>query len=96
VRSCRPPEETTSPGDPAGSPRAQVRRASVPGHMVQAAVEQYPGIPVADDQTWREPLVCRRSIRSGFTSVMNVARLADGGTEDPAPTDTMWKSPRKW
>ncbi len=40
-------------------------------HMVQAAVEQYPHLPVAMHQDHgSSPVVCQRSIRSGFTSVM--------------------------
>jgi fructose-bisphosphate aldolase class II len=40
-------------------------------HMVQAAVEQYPHIPVAMHQDHgASPAVCQRAIRSGFTSVM--------------------------
>ena len=40
-------------------------------HMVWAAAEQYPHIPVAIHQDHgASPAVCQRSIRSGFTSVM--------------------------
>ncbi|RMG56660.1 MAG: fructose-bisphosphate aldolase class II [Gammaproteobacteria bacterium] len=40
-------------------------------HLVQAAVEQYPHIPVCMHQDHgSEPAVCLRSIQSGFTSVM--------------------------
>jgi fructose-bisphosphate aldolase class II len=40
-------------------------------HMVLAAVEMYPHIPVALHQDHgASPAVCQRSIRSGFTSVM--------------------------
>jgi fructose-bisphosphate aldolase class II len=40
-------------------------------HMVLAAAEQYPHIPVAIHQDHgASPAVCQRSIRSGFTSVM--------------------------
>ena len=40
-------------------------------HLIVAAVEQYPHIPVAMHQDHgAEPAVCLRSIQSGFTSVM--------------------------
>ena len=40
-------------------------------HLVQAAVEQYPHIPICMHQDHgSEPAVCLRSIQSGFTSVM--------------------------
>ena len=40
-------------------------------HMVLAASEQYPHLPVAIHQDHgASPAVCQRSIRSGFTSVM--------------------------
>ena len=39
--------------------------------LIQAAVEQYPHIPVVLHQVHgSEPAVCLRSIQSGFTSVM--------------------------
>lgn len=40
-------------------------------HLIQAAVEQYPHLPVVMHQDHgSEPAVCLRSIQSGFTSVM--------------------------
>jgi fructose-bisphosphate aldolase class II len=40
-------------------------------HLVAAAIEQYPRIPVAMHQDHgASPAVCQRAIRSGFTSVM--------------------------
>jgi len=40
-------------------------------HLIEAAVEQYPHIPVVMHQDHgAEPAVCLRSIQSGFTSVM--------------------------
>jgi len=53
--------------------------------MVQAAVEQYPGIPVAMHQDHgASPVVCQRSIRSGFTSVMMDGSLMED-MKTPAP-----------
>ena len=54
-------------------------------HMVQAAVEQYPHIPVAMHQDHgASPVVCQRSIRSGFTSVMMDGSLMED-MKTPAP-----------
>ncbi|HED40336.1 MAG TPA: fructose-1,6-bisphosphate aldolase, partial [Chromatiales bacterium] len=40
-------------------------------HLISAAVEQYPHIPVVMHQDHgSEPAVCLRSIQSGFSSVM--------------------------
>src|SRR5699024_5964444 len=40
-------------------------------HLIEAAVEQYPYIPICMHQDHgAEPAVCLRSIQSGFTSVM--------------------------
>jgi len=53
--------------------------------MVQAAVEQYPDIPVAMHQDHgASPVVCQRSIRSGFTSVMMDGSLMED-MKTPAP-----------
>ncbi|MDD5391791.1 MAG: fructose-bisphosphate aldolase class II [Thiothrix sp.] len=51
-------------------------------HLVQAAVEMYPHIPVCMHQDHgAEPAVCFRSIQSGFTSVMmDGSLMADGKT----------------
>ncbi|MFP4615396.1 MAG: class II fructose-bisphosphate aldolase [Thiohalospira sp.] len=56
-------------------------------HLIQAAAEEYPEIPVAMHQDHgASPAVCLRSIRSGFTSVMMDGSLeADGKT--PASYD---------
>ena len=40
-------------------------------HLISAAIEQYPGIPIVMHQDHgSEPAVCLRSIQSGFSSVM--------------------------
>jgi len=51
-------------------------------HLIEAAVEQYPEIPIVMHQDHgASPAVCQRSIRSGFTSVMMDGSLeADGKT----------------
>ena len=51
-------------------------------HLIEAAVEQYPEIPIAMHQDHgASPAVCLRSIRSGFSSVMMDGSLeADGKT----------------
>ena len=56
-------------------------------HLVQAAIEMYPHIPVCMHQDHgAEPAVCFRSIQSGFSSVMmDGSLLADGKT--PASYD---------
>lgn len=54
-------------------------------HLVQAAVEQYPHIPVVMHQDHgASPAVCQRSIRSGFTSVMMDGSLMED-MKTPAP-----------
>jgi fructose-bisphosphate aldolase class II len=56
-------------------------------HMVLAAAEQYPHIPVAIHQDHgASPTVCQRSIRSGFTSVMMDGSLKED-MKTPAPYD---------
>ncbi|MBL4762278.1 MAG: fructose-bisphosphate aldolase class II [Gammaproteobacteria bacterium] len=51
-------------------------------HMILAAVEQYPNIPVVMHQDHgSEPAICLRSIQSGFTSVM-----MDGSLESDMKT----------
>jgi fructose-bisphosphate aldolase class II len=56
-------------------------------HMVLAAVEMYPHIPVALHQDHgASPAVCQRSIRSGFTSVMMDGSLRED-MKTPAPFD---------
>ncbi len=49
-------------------------------HLIQAAVEQYPHIPVVMHQDHgTSPAVCLRSIQSGFTSVMMDGSLLEDG-----------------
>jgi len=56
-------------------------------HMVLAAAEQYPHIPVAIHQDHGgSPAVCQKSIRSGFTSVMMDGSLKED-MKTPAPYD---------
>jgi fructose-bisphosphate aldolase class II len=56
-------------------------------HMVLGAAEQYPHIPVAIHQDHgASPVVCQRSIRSGFTSVMMDGSLKED-MKTPAPYD---------
>jgi fructose-bisphosphate aldolase class II len=56
-------------------------------HMVLAAAEQYPHIPVAMHQDHgSSPVVCQKSIRSGFTSVMMDGSLKED-MKTPAPYD---------
>jgi fructose-bisphosphate aldolase class II len=56
-------------------------------HMVEAAVETYPDIPVVLHQDHgASPAVCQASIRSGFTSVMMDGSLRED-MKTPAPYD---------
>ncbi len=56
-------------------------------HLVLAAVESYPHIPVVLHQDHgASPAVCQRSIRSGFTSVMMDGSLRED-MKTPAPYD---------
>jgi len=56
-------------------------------HMISAAVEQYPHIPVVMHQDHgAEPAVCLRSIQSGFSSVM-----MDGSLEADAKTPSSYE-----
>ena len=49
-------------------------------HLIEAAVEQYPNVPVAMHQDHgSSPAVCIRSIQSGFTSVMMDGSLQEDG-----------------
>jgi fructose-bisphosphate aldolase class II len=51
-------------------------------HLILAAIEQYPDIPIVMHQDHgASPAVCQRSIRSGFSSVM-----MDGSLEEDAKT----------
>jgi fructose-bisphosphate aldolase, class II len=54
-------------------------------HMIAAAVESWPNIPIAFHQDHgASPNVCQRSIRSGFTSVMMDGSLKEDA-KTPAP-----------
>jgi fructose-bisphosphate aldolase class II len=56
-------------------------------HLILAAVEMYPDIPVVMHQDHgATPAVCQRSIRSGFTSVMMDGSLRED-MKTPAPYD---------
>ena len=56
-------------------------------HLILAAVEMYPHIPVVMHQDHgASPAVCQRSIRSGFTSVMMDGSLRED-MKTPAPYD---------
>ena len=56
-------------------------------HLVSAAIEQYPHIPVVMHQDHgSEPAVCTRSIQSGFSSVM-----MDGSLEADAKTPASYE-----
>jgi len=56
-------------------------------HMVLAAAEQYPHVPLAIHQDHgSSPAVCQKSIRSGFTSVMMDGSLKED-MKTPAPYD---------
>lgn len=56
-------------------------------HLIQAAVEQYPHIPVAVHQDHgTSPAVCQRSIQLGFSSVMMDGSLQEDG-KTPASYD---------
>lgn len=56
-------------------------------HLVLAAVESYPHIPVVMHQDHgASPAVCQRSIRAGFTSVMMDGSLCED-MKTPAPYD---------
>jgi fructose-bisphosphate aldolase class II len=56
-------------------------------HLVLAAAEQYPHVPVAIHQDHgASPVVCQKSIRSGFTSVMMDGSLKED-MKTPAPYD---------
>ncbi len=64
-------------------------------HLVLAAVEMYPHIPVVMHQDHgASPTVCQRSIRSGFTSVMMDGSLKDD-MKTPAPYDYNVATTRK-
>jgi Fructose-bisphosphate aldolase class-II len=65
-------------------------------HLVAAAVEAYPALPIVMHQDYGAPRdVCMGAIRSGFTSVM-----MDGSLKDDAKTPADYLSPqhalKKW
>jgi fructose-bisphosphate aldolase class II len=63
--------------------------------MVEAAVENYPHIPVVMHQDHgASPAVCQRSIRSGFSSVMMDGSLRED-MKTPAPYDYNLQTTRK-
>ncbi len=56
-------------------------------HLILAAIEQYPDIPIVMHQDHgASPAVCQRSIRSGFSSVM-----MDGSLEEDAKTPASYE-----
>ena len=56
-------------------------------HLVEAAVETWPDIPIAMHQDHgSSPAVCQQSIRSGFTSVM-----MDGSLHEDAKTPASYE-----
>ena len=56
-------------------------------HLILAAIEQYPHIPIVMHQDHgASPAVCQRSIRSGFSSVM-----MDGSLEEDAKTPASYE-----
>ena len=64
-------------------------------HLVLAAVEAYPHIPVVMHQDHgASPAVCQRSIRSGFTSVMMDGSLKED-MKTPAPYDYNFEVTRR-
>lgn len=65
-------------------------------HLISAAVEMYPHIPVVMHQDHgSEPGVCLRSIQSGFTSVMMDGSLMPD-MKTPPPTSTTWRPRARW
>jgi len=79
-------EETASPVILQGSAGARKYAGEAfLRHLVEAAVETWPDIPVVMHQDHgASPSVCQRSIRSGFTSVMMDGSLKDD-MKTPAP-----------
>jgi fructose-bisphosphate aldolase class II len=56
-------------------------------HLILAAIEQYPDIPIVMHQDHgASPAACQRSIRSGFSSVM-----MDGSLEEDAKTPSSYE-----
>jgi fructose-bisphosphate aldolase class II len=76
-------DETNSPVIMQGSAGARgYAGESFLRHLIAAAIEQYPHIPVVMHQDHgSEPAVCLRSIQSGFSSVMmDGSLMADAKT----------------
>jgi fructose-bisphosphate aldolase class II len=76
-------DEVGAPGDHAGSAGARKYAGEAfLRHLISAAVEAYPHIPVVMHQDHgQSPAVCMAAIRSGFSSVMMDGSLeADGKT----------------
>jgi fructose-bisphosphate aldolase class II len=81
-------EETASPVILQGSAGARKYAGEAfLRHLVEAAAETWPDIPIVMHQDHgASPMVCQRSIRSGFTSVMMDGSLKDD-MKTPAPYD---------
>src|SRR5690606_20272761 len=81
-------DETDSPVILQASARArQYAGASFLRHLTQAAVEEWPHIPIVMQQDHgASPAVCVRSIQLGFTSVMMDGSLMEDA-KTPAPYD---------
>ncbi|MDX8390102.1 MAG: class II fructose-bisphosphate aldolase [Mariprofundaceae bacterium] len=81
-------DETNSPVIMQGSAGARgYAGESFLRHLISAAIEQYPHIPVVMHQDHgAEPAVCLRSIQSGFSSVM-----MDGSLEADAKTPASYE-----
>jgi len=64
-------------------------------HLIQAAVESYPNIPIAMHQDHgQSPAVCEGAIRLGFSSVMMDGSLREDG-KTVADYDYNWQTTRK-
>ena len=89
-------EETSSPVIMQASAGAR-KYAGEPflRHLIEAAVEMYPTIPVVMHQDHgANPAVCQRSIRSGFSSVMMDGSLMED-MKTPAPYEYNVKVTRR-
>ena len=76
--------------------RTQIRRAPFLRHLILAAVEEFPHIPVVMHQDHgASPDVCQRSIQLGFSSVMMDGSLLEDGKTRPA-TNTTSTPPAPW
>jgi fructose-bisphosphate aldolase class II len=74
-------DEVGRAGDPAGQRRrAQIRRRAFIKHLIQAACEAYPHIPLVMHQDHgTSPKVCQGAIDLGFGSVMMDGSLMEDG-----------------